>query len=107
VNAESLGIPAVPIVTERFHELVTAMAFKKGIPNLRMVYTPHPVTDKSFETASGYIEGRDPVSGRPILEEIVEALTVPVSAEDGSDGFLAREPRQRFLGPDTAGSIGR
>jgi hypothetical protein len=100
-----LGIPTVPIITRRFQELVTAIAFKKGIPNMRMVYAPHPVTDRSAELCRNYVEGKDPITGKPILEEIAAGLTKPLSEEDKRTGFLSRPPRTRLLGPDTAENI--
>ncbi len=102
-----MGIPTVPIVTERFHELVKSTAFKRGIPGMRMVFTPHPVTDRSSELSRRYINGRSPVSGNLILEEIVEALTQPVSVEDQGTDFLPRDPRKRLLEPDTAENLER
>jgi hypothetical protein len=92
----------VPIITRRFQELVTAIAFKKGIPNMRMVYTPHPLTDRPAGLCRKYLEGKDPITGKPILEEIVAGLTKPLSEEDKRTGFLSRPPRTRLLGPDTA-----
>jgi hypothetical protein len=95
----------VPIVTRRFQELVTAIAFKKGIPNMRIVYTPHPVTDRPAALCRKYIEGNDPITGKAILAEIVAGLTKPVSEEDRQTGFLPRPPRTRLLEPDTAENL--
>ncbi len=85
--------------------MVTSIAFKKGIPGMRMVYTPHPVTDRPAALSRKYIEGKDPITGKPILEEIVTALTKPLSDEDKQDGFLPRTPRTRLLAPDTAENL--
>lgn len=74
---------------------------------MRIVYTPHPVTDRSAGISRRYLEGKNPVSGRPILEEIISALTEPVSAEDSATGYLPRESRPRFLGPDTVKNLER
>jgi len=95
----------VPIITRRFQELVTAIAFKKGIPNMRIVYTPHPVTDRPAALCRKYLEGQDPVTGKPILEEIVAGLTRPLSEEDKRTGFLPRPPRTRLLQPDTVENL--
>jgi hypothetical protein len=81
------------------------MAFKKGIPNMRMVYTPHPVTDRPSALCRKYLEGRDPLTGAPILEEMVSGLTSPISDEDKGTGFLPRTPRSRYLEPDTAANL--
>lgn len=70
-----------------------------------MVYTPHPVTDRPAELCRKYLEGNDPLTGIPILEEIVSGLTMPVSDKDKGTGFLPREPRKRFLEPDTVENL--
>jgi hypothetical protein len=35
-----MGVPTVPVITQSFHELVTSIAYKKGIPNMRIVSIP-------------------------------------------------------------------
>jgi len=89
------------MITQRFKELVTTISYKKGIPNMRITYTPHPITDRPAELCRKYIAGNDPLTGKPMLEEIYEGLTKPLSAEDSRAGFLKREPRPRLLPPDT------
>jgi hypothetical protein len=43
----------------------------------------------------GYLEGRDPISGKPVLEKIVEALTKPTTDEEKKTGTIERlAPRQ-------------
>jgi hypothetical protein len=100
-----MGVPTVPVITQKFRDLVESIAFKKGIPNMRMVYTPHPVTDRTSELSRKYLEGNDPVTGKPILDEIVEGLTKPVSDEDRGAGFLPRPSRTRLLKPDTSENL--
>ena len=95
----------MPIVTGRFQELVTAIAFKKGIPNMRIVYTPHPLTDRPAALCRKYLEGKDPITGVPILQEIAAGLTKPVSDKDKQTGFLPRPPRTRLLAPDTSENL--
>src|SRR5512145_977779 len=96
-----MGIPAVPMITRRFQELVTTISYKKGIPNMRITYTRHPITDRPAELCRKYVAGNDPVSGRPMLEQIYEDLTRQLSAEDRKAGYLKRDPRPRLLPPDT------
>ncbi len=72
---------------------------------MRMVYTPHPVTDRPFVLCRKYLEGKDPLTGVPILEEIVSGLTLPLSDGDRGTGFLPRAPRRRFLEPDTVENL--
>jgi len=100
-----MGVPTVPIITRRFQKLVTSTAFKRGIPNMRMVYAPHPVTDRPAALCHKYLEGKDPLTGVPILEEIVSGLTLPLSDEDKGTEFLPRAPRRRFLEPDTVENL--
>jgi hypothetical protein len=101
VTLERIGVPAIPIITARFRELVTTISYKKGIPNMRITYTPHPITDRPAELCRQYIAGNDPLSGRPMLEQIHEGLSRSLSAEDSRGGFLKREQRVRLLPPDT------
>jgi hypothetical protein len=100
-----MGIPAIPLITERFEVLVTTTAFKKGIPNTRIVYTPHPITDRPADLCKEYIAGNDPLTGQPMLDEIYTGLTKKLSSEDSKGGFLKREPRPRLLPPDTAENL--
>ncbi len=69
---------------------------------MRITYTPHPITDRPAELCRKYVAGSNPLTGKPMLEEIYEGLTRPLSAEDGRAGFLKRDPRPRLLEPDTA-----
>jgi hypothetical protein len=89
-----------------FKSLVTTYAFKKGMPNERFTFVPHPVTGVPAATCRKYLEGKDPVTGKPVLQEIVEALTTPLSEEDKKTGFITR-PTQRLVNPDTADNLSR
>jgi hypothetical protein len=96
-----MGIPTVPMITARFKELVTTISYKKGIPNMRITYTPHPITDRPRDLCEKYVQGTDPNTGQPMLEEIYAGLTKPLSEEDRKAGFLKRDPRPRLLPPGT------
>ncbi len=96
-----MGIPTVPMITQRFKELVTTISYKKGIPNMRITYTPHPITDRPADVCRKYVAGNDPLTGQPMLEEIYAGLTKPLSQEDRKAGFLKRDPRPRLLEPNT------
>jgi len=89
------------MITQRFKELVTTISYKKGIPNMRITYTPHPITDRPAELCRKYVAGNDPLSGQPMLEQIYAGLTKPLSEEDRKAGFLKRDPRPRLLPADT------
>jgi hypothetical protein len=92
-------------VTSRFVELASTTAYKKGIPKLRIIYTPHPITDRPADQCRKFLEGNDPHTGKPLLDEIIGAITKPLSKEEKKRGFIKREPRPRFLPPDTADNL--
>ena len=76
------------------------------MPHERFTYLPHPVSNKPAEECRRYLEGNDPITGKPVVEEIVAALTIPLSEEDKRTGFV-EEPRKKFLEPDTPGNLQR
>jgi hypothetical protein len=92
-------------VTGRFVELASTTAYKKGIPNLRINYTPHPITDRPADVCRKFLEGNDAHTGKPLLQGIIDSITKPVSAEDKKGGFMQRDPRPRLLPPDTADNL--
>ena len=48
----------------------------------------------------GYIEGVDPISKRPFMQEIIEGLTRPLDDED-LKGLTFERTTPRLLAPDT------
>ncbi|MDE3169361.1 MAG: hypothetical protein KGL75_04385 [Acidobacteriota bacterium] len=58
------------------------------MPHIRTVFTPHPVAGRTVEQLWQYVEGPDPVSGKPLMKEIVDALTKPLSAADTKTGRI-------------------
>ncbi len=97
---EKMGIPTAPVVTAGFPNLTRSFAYKKGMPELRLTFIPHPFTARPVEVQREYIRGKDPISGKPIIEQIVEALTKPLTDKERKTGTIER-PIQRVLGPDT------
>jgi hypothetical protein len=100
-----MGVPAVPIVTQRFQELAETTSYKKGIPNMRTLYVPHPITDRPAELCAKYLLGNDPINRKPVIDVTIAGLSAPLSAEDKKTGFLARAPRPKLLEPDTPSSL--
>ena len=89
-----------------FKDLVTTYAYKKGMPNERFTFVPHPIAGTSAEVCKKYLEGNDPITGKPVLQEIIGALTNPLTAEDKKTGFIER-PTPRLVNPDTAEKLER
>lgn len=94
------------MITNHFTGVVRNFADSRGMPNQRFVFTPHPVANMSADVCRKYLEGNDPVSGKPILEEIIVALTKPLTDEDRKTGFI-RKTVPRLLDPDYADNLER
>jgi hypothetical protein len=93
-------------VTRVFEELVKNYAFKRGMPNQRFTFVPHPITGVPAESCRKYLQGNDPITGKPVLQEIIAALTDPLSDEDQRKGFI-EQPAPRLVEPDTAERLTR
>jgi len=80
-----------------------------GVP-LRFIYTPHPVAGMPPSVLRRYVEGNDPATQRTVIEEIIEALTRPVTEEEFA-GDSARVSRigvtPMLLEPDTEDNLQR
>ncbi len=76
------------MVTEAFVQLATLNAAKRGMPHIRIAYTPHPVAGKTAAQLWQYVEGPDPTTGKPLMKEIVDDLTRPLTAEDTKTGRI-------------------
>ncbi len=70
------------------------------MPNHRFTFVPHPIAGTTAETCRKYLESNDPVTGKPVLEEIIAAITVPLSKEDSETGTIER-PTAKMVKPDT------
>lgn len=82
-----------------------------GAP-LPFVWTPHPVVAQSRETLYGYIEGADPLTGKRVIDEILDALTKAPGDGGAQTGPLplAHEQataREELLAPDTEDNLQR
>jgi len=55
----------------------------------------------------GYIEGSDPLTGKRLLDEVLEALTIPYTDEESRNLAVVRPvpERQRFLNEDTEDNL--
>jgi hypothetical protein len=81
-----MGIPTAPMVTIAFHNLAENTAQNDGMPSLRICFTPHPVWGKSPAEMYAYLEGDDPVTHKPLMPEVIDALTKPLSEKDKRTG---------------------
>jgi hypothetical protein len=100
---ELRGVPTVAIVTYSFADQCNSVKYVSGFPNQRLYFTEHPITGTSFEQCVEYIKGADPISGRPLFDEIVEGLTVPMDGDQ--DTGVLEFPRAETIGPDSPENI--
>jgi hypothetical protein len=75
--------------------------------NLRFSFPPYPLVGRPRDVLRRYVEGNDPISGRPLMPQVVDALTRPLTDEERNPRAARGEPRPRFLKPDTEENLHR
>src|SRR5215207_3586335 len=70
-------VPTVALHTHIFEKVVRSVARFNGMPATRVAFVPQPVMGKSAAELRAYIDGIDPISRRPVAQEIIEGLTRP------------------------------
>src|ERR1035441_5017794 len=98
--------PTAPMFTIAFKELALSNAAGRGMPLERICFTPHPLTNKTDEQMYACLDGNDPVSGKPLMKEVVEALTKPLAAEEKKTGTITPTIRPPTY-TDTADNLDR
>jgi hypothetical protein len=74
--------------TIAFKDLAKTNAAKRGMPTERIVFTPHPIWGKSDAEMYAYLEGNDPVTGKPLMKEVIAQLTDPLTPDDQKSGTM-------------------
>ena len=100
------GVPTVAVHTDMFQRVVRSVAQVEGMPGLRQVFVPQPIMGKTAEQLRAYVDGRDPVTGKPVMQEIVEGLTRPF-ADDELGPLEFERATPRLIGPDTEDDLHR
>jgi len=76
------------------------------MPHLRFAFVKSPVWGKTPEQLQkDVIEGTDPVTGKPVMREIVDELTAPVSEIDRTTRTIPQPAGPDHFGPDTAENL--
>ena len=68
------GVPTVAFHTQPFERVVRSVTQLNGMPRMRQVFVPQPVMGKSAAELKAYVYGKDPITGRPVMQEIVAGL---------------------------------
>ena len=85
------GVPTVALHTDIFHKVVDSVAKVKGVPNAPKAFVPQPVMGKSEAELRAYVDGNDPVTGKPVMQEVIEGLTQAVAtAKEEADRSTPR-----------------
>src|SRR6266566_7423777 len=75
------GVPTVAVHTDKFERVVRSVASVNGMPGLQQVFVPQPVMGKSARELRAYVDGKDPLTGRPVMQEVIEGLTTPLDGQ--------------------------
>ena len=100
------GVPTVALHTDKFDRVVRAVAAQNGMPGLRQAFVPQPVMGKTAAELRAYIDGHDPITKRPVMQEVIEGLTRPPA--DGDPAALEFDrSTPRLVEPDTEENLHR
>jgi hypothetical protein len=87
-------VPTVAVHTDIFQRVTRSVTRVNGMPRMRQVYVPQPVMGKTAAELRAYIDGPDPTTGRPVMQEVIEGLTAPLELEEAKGvGFDRSTPR--------------
>jgi hypothetical protein len=86
-----MNLPAIPLVLSEFYQQETEKARNEGLPGLRTQWVRGPVWGKTREQLRrDVINGNNPISGKPVMQEIVDKFTKPLISEEKKTGEIIR-----------------
>jgi hypothetical protein len=98
-----VGASGINVVRFKDYEL----KYGNGMP-IRYVAFPFPVAGQPKSVHKSYVEGKDLLSGKPMMQAFIDALTKPLTEEEMKKGMptgAVIEPR--LLKPDTEDNLQR
>src|SRR5437763_4832939 len=98
------GVPTVAMHTDIFERVTKSVARVNGMPRMRQVYVPQPIMGKTPAELRAYVDGNNPLSGRPVMQEVIEGLTAPLGDED-LKGITFERSTPRLCEPDTEANL--
>jgi len=100
------GVPTVAMHTDKFDRVARSVASVNGMAALRQVFVPQPIMGKSPAELRAYVDGTDPITGRPVMQEVVEGLTRPFDAAELRTVVFDRST-PRLCAPETEANLHR
>jgi len=98
------GVPTIAMHTDKFDKVARSVATVNGMPGLRQVFVPQPIMGKTAQQLRAYVDGVDPITGRPVMQEVIEGLTQPIDERElGAIAFDRSTPRS--VPADTAENL--
>jgi hypothetical protein len=90
----------------RFADFAATDAQNHGM-NLRFTFPPYPLVGRPREVLRQYVEGNDAVTGKPLMPQVVDALTKPLTELEKTPIARRGAVRPRLLNPDTEENLQR
>ena len=79
--------------------------YNTGMP-IRYVGVPFPFSGQPRSVLKGYIDGKDTVSGKPMMQAIIDGLTKPLTDEEKMSGIPPESaPEPRLLPADSEDNL--
>jgi hypothetical protein len=73
------GVPTVALHTDKFDRVVASVTKMAGLPDAPRAFVPQPVMGKTAAELKAYVYGKDPISGRPVMQEVIAGLTTALN----------------------------
>jgi hypothetical protein len=99
----TVGASGINVVKFKDYDLLHG----NGMP-VRYVAFPFPVAGQPKSVHKSYVEGKDLLSGKLMMQAIIDALTKPLTDDEKKSGMPAGlPPEPRLLKPDTEANLQR
>jgi hypothetical protein len=73
------GVPTVALHTHKFDRVVASVTRMAGLPQAPRAFVPQPVMGKTREELKAYVYGNDPITGVPVMQEVIASLTTALA----------------------------